>query len=106
MGPMIIIASFMGLSLLIHCIYFCCVWSRIPMAEATLTIAVTILRRYSAVMWISLAASLVTILYIFGCAFATFGVFQLSGCIEDNGTKSEGVLAYILGVVMTLCSSG
>lgn len=98
---MMIVSGCMGVMLLFTCLYFCCVWSRIPMAEATLTIAIGILHRYSKVMWISLAFSFLTILYIIGCVFGTFGLYHLLGMAKEGGVKEDGALEYVIW-----CGSG
>jgi len=88
-----IIAIILGVVLLVHCIYFWCVWSRIKMAEAVLAIAVTVLRRYSAAMWISLVAAIFNFAYVIAWCFANYGVLCLCGYIlsdEGGKYKAEG----------------
>merc|ERR1711964_70468 len=98
---MMIGSGIMGLGLLISCIWFCCIWKRIPMAEATLTIAVGVLHRYSKVMWISLVFSFVNIGYIIACGFASFGLYSLCGFVGEGGTREESWGEYAIWVGTT-----
>jgi len=70
--------------LVFHLLYFWCVWHRIPMAEATLTIAVTQLRKYSQVMWIAVCACILTFVWITTWIFADYGIMCLFGFVEDG----------------------
>merc|ERR1711964_28166 len=74
---------------------------RIPMAEATLTIAVGVLHRYSKVMWISLMFSFVNIGYIIACGFASFGLYSLCGFVGEGGTREESWGEYAIWVGTT-----
>merc|ERR1712096_602794 len=81
------------------------------MAEVTLTIAVTQLRKDSAVMWISLGFTVLTIAYMVACFFAGYGTLSMAGYIEgkskdgsgegryDNG---GGAYAIFLGIFLVL----
>merc|ERR1712098_929679 len=71
-------------SIMLACqlLYFWCVWHRIPLAEATLTIAVMRLRKYSNVMWIAAAASVLTVVWIFLVFFGYCGTCVMFGLTE------------------------
>jgi len=76
-GPMMYMAIPIGIILLISIIYFACVWRRIPMAEATLSIATKVIHRYSCVFWISLLFTILTVVYIFVMVFGYFGLVTM-----------------------------
>merc|ERR1711964_393221 len=96
--PMMLIA-FVPL-ILFHLIWFWCVWHRIPMAEATLSIAIERLHKYWSVTWVSLGFSILKILWFVSLGLAFFGVLKCSGLIEEGRETQESDSGYysLMGV--------
>jgi len=87
---MMAIAGLLGLSLLIHVLYFWCVWKRIPMAEATLSIATRVSSKYHCVYWLGLLFSLLSIAFIFAWFFGAYGLYQFCGFDVDLTDVTNG----------------
>jgi len=99
-----IIAIILGVMLLIHLIYIACIWKRIPMAEATLSIASKVVHRYSCVFWISMLFSIMTGVYFMVIVFGMYGMRVMThGKDHAYPTKDEmGMGEYLMSCVHLL----
>lgn len=75
--------------ILIFGLWYWCIKKRIPMAEATLSIAAGRLDHYWSVSWIAMGFSTLNIMWCICWLLAQYGVYTVAGFIDENGDYSS-----------------